>query len=380
MGAAAGPRGPKRAGSRWLARAAALLSSTALCLTAAELYVRHFHADEIDRGKLEYYARATNLRSIAQPSSNPELVYELRPGLDLWWMMTHLMTDDHGSRISPNGAGPDPDVRVALVGDSVPFGWGVEYDDSYGAVLEDMLNAHGTLRVRVRNFAVPGYNIHHNRIVVRDRVLHWDPDLVILHYDHNDVDAIAPFPESYMGPGYGDNPLGSGLIKFAARRVFTLKTEWFSQQELPDAERPNLRVRGTLLYGGPQYDWHVQQLRELGRLLQDAGVPGLALVFFAGVELDDTLEDNEVYTKLHVPIVHELHGLGFTVVDSYVVLQGYLRTHGWTDMRNTWLHTSDAHPNPETHHVFAKALFDATMADPHLARIFGVRGERANAR
>lgn len=345
--------------------------SSALCLIGGELYVRAFHAAEVDADELRRFAGAANLRPIARASANPELVFELRPGLDVTWVAARVVTDDSGCRTRPGEAAvQDAALRVALVGDSVPFGWGVEYAETYGAVLERMLEKHGSRSVRLRNFSVPGYNSHHNRIVVRDRVLAWDPDLLILHYDHNDADPIGFYPESYMGPEYGDNPLGSALIKFVMRRVFTLKTEWHSQRVLPSEENPNLRLHGTTLYGGGQYDWHVSQIEQLGGMLKEHGVPAMALVFNAGVRLDDDLSSNEEYTKLHAPIGERLRALGFTVVDTYVAMQPYLRKHGWSDMRHTWLHSTDAHPNPATHRYLASVLFEAALAEPRLAQLF----------
>ena len=85
--------------------------------------------------------------------------------------------------------------RVAVLGDSFTFGWGVAAEDAWPALLEARLAAHAPgARVEVLNFGVPGYNtwlqlLHWRRVVSR-----YQPDAVLLGYYSNDaaIDRRVP--------------------------------------------------------------------------------------------------------------------------------------------------------------------------------------------
>jgi len=71
-------------------------------------------------------------------------------------------------------------IRVAVVGDSLPFGWGVPREQSFPAVLEMLLNAGGAGRYEVLNFAAPGYTAIHALHQYENLVHHFQPDILIL--------------------------------------------------------------------------------------------------------------------------------------------------------------------------------------------------------
>ena len=74
--------------------------------------------------------------------------------------------------------------RVAVLGDSLTQGWGVDQSRSYIALLENRLNAPdaaGTLqRFEVLNFSVPGYSLTQMLDVAAEDAPRFDPDLYIL--------------------------------------------------------------------------------------------------------------------------------------------------------------------------------------------------------
>jgi lysophospholipase L1-like esterase len=69
--------------------------------------------------------------------------------------------------------------RIALLGDSVTRGWGVNANQRYGNLLEDKLNAEGK-NFQVLNFATPGYMLTQTFDVVQEKAVVFHPDVYLL--------------------------------------------------------------------------------------------------------------------------------------------------------------------------------------------------------
>lgn len=352
---------------------ALLLGSVLFVVAVGELSIRVWFADEVDAAALRAGQAANVTRTFTRASDRPDLVFELRPGADVRWQQTRVTIDAEGaSRIDPTRPPPEnPDIRIALVGDSTAFGWGVEYAQSYGAVLEGLVAERSGRSVHVRNFAVPGNNSHHNRIAFRDHALGWRPHLAILHYDHNDAEAIDEQPHDYMGPAYGDNPLGSALFKWIARRLFAVKNRYFAWTELADSSDPN-RYEGHFRYAGPQYDKHMRELGALADLAAQADVPLLALLYNSWLEASPDPERDPAYTRLHLRAARRLKAMGYEVLDTYPAAQALMRERGWSDLGPSQLSRADGHPNAEMHRWIAERLLEAIATRPKLAQRAGL--------
>jgi hypothetical protein len=74
-----------------------------------------------------------------------------------------------------------PEVIVGLAGDSFAWGTGVEYNETFGALLEARL-AGGA----VYNFAMPGFGIDQMWMSVRHQMLPLSPDLVVVAFIDED--------------------------------------------------------------------------------------------------------------------------------------------------------------------------------------------------
>jgi lysophospholipase L1-like esterase len=119
-----------------------------------------------------------------QISEDPLQVYELKPGFSSP-ARPEYRTNAQGLR-GPERAIPKPPgvFRIALVGDSVVEGIGVEREaDTIASQLEGMLAKN---HVEVLNAGLRGYNTQAEVTFVRRRVLPYEPDLVILVFVRND--------------------------------------------------------------------------------------------------------------------------------------------------------------------------------------------------
>jgi len=83
--------------------------------------------------------------------------------------------------------------RIAAIGDSLTFGFGVESDESYPKVLEKNLNSKNKQTFEVLNLGISGYNTGQEVEFLTDRGLKYHPDLVIVGYFPNDIENTSEF-------------------------------------------------------------------------------------------------------------------------------------------------------------------------------------------
>lgn len=150
----------------------------------------------------EVLLRATaDLRSLAQ-TPDPELGWLLRPNFDGRLEGARVQTNSDGFRgpewsAPEDGGQPEPTgdvpLRIAVLGDSVAFGFGVEHEELFAVQLEARLAASlGEGRVEVRNFALPGKCWTQMRAIHDRYVAPWQPDVVVAML--NDASHRPPMP------------------------------------------------------------------------------------------------------------------------------------------------------------------------------------------
>jgi lysophospholipase L1-like esterase len=345
--------------------------SLGISLLAAELVVRIFLADRVSTEKVDEQLRERSIAALVRPSQDPALYYELRPDLDTTFRGRHVFTSDSSYRISraafEGGASAlEGAVQVALVGDSTAFGWGVEYEDTYGEQFRRRMQERTGAEIDLRNYSVPGYNASQETIVFLERAAERPPDLVILHHDHNDAEATGElYPPNYFPAEYGDNPLNSALLKLGVRETRAL---WNRLARVLEGRGDEFL--GGARVGGPLYEEHLMARR---RLLEEAnrlGAPVVMVLFHAAVEPDPDWRKGEEYRLLHRALEEKLRALGFRVLDLYPLYQDWLARNQWPDMTPWWVTPDDAHPNREGHAFIAEALVELVRADSALAAVF----------
>lgn len=123
-----------------------------------------------------------------QLSNNPILGYELVPG-----------APDGAGRFNDDGMrGPnrpqartDGTTRIAVIGDSIAFGFRLPSGQGFVPRLEERLNRQGGPHYEVLNFGVPGYGITQIAEVARDRALRYEPDIIVYAYCLNDPEEYS---------------------------------------------------------------------------------------------------------------------------------------------------------------------------------------------
>lgn len=102
----------------------------------------------------------------------------------------HLRTNASGLRTAtPPGPAPGR-VRVAVLGDSVPFGWGVDEGETLTEAAAAALAAAGRADVDLINAAQPGYSTVQATRLLGATLPAWAPELALIFlplHDHNRV-------------------------------------------------------------------------------------------------------------------------------------------------------------------------------------------------
>ena len=212
----------------------------ALVVTEVSLRIRVLHssrgvsdADELRRsvarmpppfaGRCGGEASDARFGEIIRPSDVPDLVYELKPGIDTCFKGVRVQTNGAGLRAPREYARPKPDgtYRVLLLGDSQTFGHGVEHEETFGQVLERRLQEQLPLaRVEVINSGVGGYNLYQEAVYLVHEGLSFEPDLVVILFIGNDLE-LPIFLISTRGPLATDRLYTGELIASLLRRDAT---------------------------------------------------------------------------------------------------------------------------------------------------------------
>jgi lysophospholipase L1-like esterase len=228
MGKQAAGRGSNRA------RALVTLGAGALGLVLCEAVVRW--------GGLSPLPQPVFTGDIFRLLDDPVQRYDNQPGAEC----TVSFVDEPGApprqvlaRINADGfRGPSVPrersagvVRIACVGDSHTFGWGVGDGETWPAVLSRELDARvGPGKVEVLNAGVSAYDCEQERLWLERTVLGWKPDVVIWQWFLNDIALPGQPLRDSQKPGLALrllHPSRGGLIGAArsVSRAFDLVAE-----------------------------------------------------------------------------------------------------------------------------------------------------------
>ena len=102
---------------------------------------------------------------------------------------------------------PEGVYRIAVIGDSITYGQGIEEADRFTNLLEKELNGKNG-QYEVLNFGRPGAETVDHLDFLKDPVLNADPDSILLQWYTNDVE----------GHDKSEHPRPLGLIPIRLRR------------------------------------------------------------------------------------------------------------------------------------------------------------------
>lgn len=208
-----------------LFRLLAMVLPVAIAFAIAEAALRHATNTERKRNEAAWdaiYAERpplrdglTRLMDMIKASEEPQLIYELRPGLSTDFMGATVSINHLGFRGKAFSPSTSNVLRIVGLGDSSLFGWGVDDEETYLGRLPDLL-AERTPGVgwETLNTGVPGYNTVMEVVTLKRRCLRYKPDIVLLHHVSNDLDL----PHFVTVRGSRNRPLGSYALDWIVNR------------------------------------------------------------------------------------------------------------------------------------------------------------------
>jgi lysophospholipase L1-like esterase len=300
-----------------------------------------------------------SLKGLVRPSSDPEVIYELKPRLQGRFLGQPFVINSLGLRgreVLP--AKPPGTLRIAGLGDSVMFGWGVGQSETYLEILERRLHEElpgprpaadraEPRRYEALNFAVPGYNTAMEAAVFETKVLGFEPDLVILQVIHNDLE-LPPF-------------LCEPRRVWSLDRSVLLDLVRDGRRTLVERHRSRLAYRDKLarIESAPALERYRHMEGEAGFRRAMARLAALAREHSLPVLVMTDGTSGDPWNLVH-EVVKE-HGFHALVTEPYY--GAYLEQHGIERSPEGWAQTffisrRDQHPNAVGHRVLAGALLD----------------------
>lgn len=316
---------------RFLSNIFLLLIAVLVFFFVFEAVLRFIHYEDPFENRI-YYEDSFNGRHI--PSANPKVGYELVPDSSFVGNRGKLhVINSFGMRDSALSLEKAPgEFRIAVLGDSVAFGNGVEQNESFPEQLELMLSQLNlSANVSVLNFGVNGYNTLQEVEVFKDKVLGFDPDLVLVAYvlndpfdmDENEMKDNLLKPQvdtSQCRLEYVDIRVSCGLKRFLGRsgalRFVKYRFNYLAYRVEFGDFISRLYENDTL------YRKNVlTPLTELSALSQEKLNSTPVLVVFPVVSSLD--QEPYKYSYIHERVLNDAQGLGFVTLDLLGTYKAY---------------------------------------------------------
>ena len=322
--------------------------------------------------------------SLVQPSSEPEIPYEMKPHLDGDFLGQRMQTNADGLR-GPElpVAKPPGTVRIVGLGDSVVLGWGVGYDDAALTKIGRLVEARVGRPTETVNTGVPSYNTANEVATYRRKGRLYHPDVVVLIFLDNDFGfpslMLAPVERLTLRTSYLREQIRRGLVQYWPEAAQYEQVEFISSrrldelwakkagQPLTDRERWLQRVEAhyRAMSG---FDAVKASLTDLGNMLREDGAIGV-LVYDP---VNMTVGHPGSYEKNAGWVVKTAREAGLEAIDMTPVFEAYLKERGLQRIQDgLWLTPTDWHPNVAGHDLIAHAVIDVLERTGNLTRLKG---------
>ena len=160
---------------------------------------------------------------IYQSANNPQISYKLIPNMRRRAFRSTITTNSLGFR------GPETDLSepiIALLGDSITFGYGLEDTETIPARLQEHFPQYSVI-----NAAAPGYNLTQQTAVYREKIAHLHPAALIIILHSNDLEngggKISILDKNgflrdpaWQGENHICTPIQQGVLRFISGKCW----------------------------------------------------------------------------------------------------------------------------------------------------------------
>lgn len=306
--------------------------------------------------------------TMVQPSSEPEIPYEMKPHLDGLFADLPMKTNSLGMR------GPELDqarktgsLRILGLGDSVMMGWGVSFEDTALTKIGHLLAEATGRPVETANLGCPSYNTAVETATYRLKGRRLKPDLVVLVFMENDFGfpglMLEPVVRSTVRKSYLREQLRKSLVPFwrdaadyeqgefvSTRQFDAMKGK--KDDQLTPRERWLRKVQAHYLHM-TDLDGVRASLKDLADMIREDGAAGI--VVYDPIHL--TVGDPRSYEKNAGWVVATAREFGLAAVDMTPVYERHLQSAGLQRMeQRLWVSPTDWHSNAEAHDLIARTV------------------------
>lgn len=299
------------------------------CFIGSEIFVRYVIDDGMQYN-LEMWKYARKLKRV---SGDPSQGHNHIPNRSAHLMGVDIVINSHGHRNKETSINKPPGItRVAMLGDSLTFGWGVPSKNTVSERLEVLLNENRDgKQFEVINTGIGNTNTEMQVARFLADEVKFSPDIVVLNYFINDAE---PIPQ----------PTKNILMKYSAAYVF------FSLR---------MASIGRIFFGGKQ--WHQYYLD-----LYKEESEGWQRVQIFFKKLSEYCRSKNIrLVFVNYPELHQFRPYSFTVVtqklknmadQQEVPFFNLFPTLQGQKEENLWVSRQDQHPNSLACSLIAQAI------------------------
>ena len=277
-------------------------------------------------------------------TNNPDIKYELVPySIDGYEAINGQgRRDFHYPEKKPADT-----YRIAVLGDSITFGWASFVWEAWPSMAEFYLNHYRkdkTIRIEVWNFGIRGFGTPEEAALLEDRVLAIDPDLLLIGYCLNDPDEFSvDLVWNYRNMNWSDEQYLEGLVDawrtgfrkflytrvklytFLKYRILALQRQKRMAENKIGRELNQKGMQVSFKTLGEDYFFQIHRdgwervrsgFERIGRTVREHQLPTMVVLFPDFADLDDYK-----YAALHKKVGDEAKKNGLAVFD---LLPAYL--------------------------------------------------------
>tara|TARA_Y100000310_G_scaffold313699_1_gene362364 strand:- start:718 stop:1791 length:1074 start_codon:yes stop_codon:yes gene_type:complete len=332
-----------------------------------------------------------------------EKVFEHKPGIK-----SLLKRQEFRTTVEINSRGlrdkeyelekPDNTIRIAVLGDSFTFGYGVEQNETFSKILETKLNSLSEINYEVINFGVSAYGTEQEYILMQNTVLEYSPDIILLGFVNNDLNGnlrhnlfdikngiLVRNPTLEVTPSlklrnylswhsHLYSLLYFSVIDNQKLRSFLIKVHILNAPFENPKEDINSLVHLNL--DNKNFDYAINKtlllFNNMEMIAKQHNTAFIILIIPYKEQVDDKrlemyiknknlAKDNINMTKVNEIITHSLQDTGVLIIDP-------LEQFRKNNVDNTFYYNIDGHWNPIGHEFVAEILFQRLTEEGILAK------------